>query len=59
MSIFVFSVVLFAAALHATWNAVVKAGTDKLLTTVLVMSWAAIFSAVAHMLRNGSSVSGG
>ena len=32
----VFMVVLFGAALHASWNAIVKSGTDKLLTTVLV-----------------------
>jgi hypothetical protein len=31
MPISVFAVVLFAAALHATWNAIVKGGVDKLL----------------------------
>lgn len=36
MSLAVFGVVLFAAALHATWNAIVKGGGDKLLTTILI-----------------------
>lgn len=36
MSLFVFFVVLFAALLHAIWNAVVKGGADTLLTTILV-----------------------
>ena len=46
MSIFVFSVVHFAASLHAIWNAVVKGGSDKLLTTVLVTTSAALIAAV-------------
>jgi drug/metabolite transporter (DMT)-like permease len=41
MSLFVFSVVLLAALLHATWNAIVKAGGDKFLTTVMVTTAAA------------------
>ena len=36
MSLTVFLVVLFGAALHASWNAIVKGGSDKLLTTVLI-----------------------
>ena len=36
MSISVFGIVLFAAALHATWNAIVKSAGDTLQTTVLV-----------------------
>ena len=36
MSLTVFLVVLFGAALHASWNAIVKGGGDKLLTTVLI-----------------------
>ena len=36
MTITVFGIVLFAAALHATWNALVKGGDDKILTTILV-----------------------
>ena len=46
MTIFVFSIILFAAALHASWNAVVKSGTDKLLTTVLVTTVAALIAAI-------------
>jgi drug/metabolite transporter (DMT)-like permease len=47
MPIRVFAVVLFAAALHATWNAIVKSGGDKLLTTVLVTASASILAAAA------------
>ncbi len=36
MSALVFATVLFGAALHASWNAIVKGGGDKLLTTVLI-----------------------
>jgi drug/metabolite transporter (DMT)-like permease len=36
-------VVLFAAALHASWNAIVKAGNDKFNDTVLVIIGAALF----------------
>jgi len=35
-------VVLFAAALHASWNAIIKGGTDKFNDTVLVMIVAAV-----------------
>ena len=38
----VFAVVLFAAALHATWNAIVKGGGDKTLTTTMVTGSAAL-----------------
>jgi len=38
MSLTVFAIVLFAAVLHAVWNAIVKNGSDKLLTTILVAS---------------------
>lgn len=41
----VFAIVLFAALLHASWNAIVKGGTDKLLTTVLVTGSAAAVAA--------------
>ena len=40
----VFAAVLLGAALHATWNAVVKGGADKIISTVLV---AAASAAVA------------
>lgn len=36
MSLTVFLWILLAAACHATWNAIVKGGTDTLLTTVLI-----------------------
>ena len=38
----IFTIVLAAALLHAAWNAIVKSGTDKLLTTVLVTGCAAL-----------------
>ena len=44
MSLGVFWTVLFAAMLHASWNAVVKQGSDKLLTTVLLTSFGALLS---------------
>lgn len=34
----VFAAVLLGAALHATWNAIVKGGGDKLMTTILVVA---------------------
>jgi drug/metabolite transporter (DMT)-like permease len=43
MSISWMFVVLFAAALHASWNAIIKGGTDKFNDTVLVMIVAALF----------------
>lgn len=43
----VYAVVLFAALLHASWNAIVKGGSDKLLTTVLVAGSAALLAGVA------------
>jgi drug/metabolite transporter (DMT)-like permease len=46
MSIAVFAIVLFAAAVHASWNAIVKASPDKLLTTVLVTGSAALIAMV-------------
>lgn len=44
MTTIVFGVVLFAAALHATWNAIIKAGTDTFLTTVLVTAFSAFWA---------------
>jgi len=46
MPIGVFAIVLFAAALHASWNAIVKGGADKLLTTLLVTTSAALIGAI-------------
>jgi drug/metabolite transporter (DMT)-like permease len=45
MSFFVFASVLLAAALHASWNALIKSGEDKGLTTILVAASAAVFGA--------------
>ena len=45
MPLSIFLLVLLAAALHASWNAIVKRGTDKLLGTVLVTASAALLSA--------------
>lgn len=47
MPLSVFSLVLFAAALHASWNALVKGAADKLLTTILVAGGAAVVAGVA------------
>ena len=44
MSGFVVAVVLFAALLHASWNAIVKSGKDTVLSTVLVSVGAALIS---------------
>ena len=47
MSFAVMFLVLLGAALHATWNAIIKAGSDKLLDTVLVTCGAATLAALA------------
>ncbi|HVL20688.1 MAG TPA: hypothetical protein VM422_06900, partial [Amaricoccus sp.] len=41
----VFAAVLLGAALHATWNAIVKGGSDKLMTTVLVVAASGLVAA--------------
>lgn len=46
MSLDVMAVVLFAAALHAGWNALVRASTRKFLNTVLIVSGAAVWTAL-------------
>lgn len=46
MPLSVFGIVLFAALLHASWNAIVKGAPDKLLTTILVAASAAAISAL-------------
>jgi len=43
----VFAAVLFGAALHASWNAIVKGGGDKLMTTVLVVAASGALAVVA------------
>ncbi len=45
MSLIIFAVVMFAALLHASWNAIVKAAGDKFLTTIMVTACAAGLSA--------------
>lgn len=46
MSLSIFCIVIFAALLHAGWNAIVKRGRDKLLTTLLVTGSAALIAAI-------------
>jgi drug/metabolite transporter (DMT)-like permease len=41
MPLIVFAVVMFAALLHASWNAIVKSAGDKFLTTIMVTASAA------------------
>lgn len=40
----VFLAVLAAAALHATWNALVRGGSDPLLHTASVVSWTGVYA---------------
>ncbi|MGB6355334.1 MAG: DMT family transporter [Steroidobacteraceae bacterium] len=47
MPIAVFGIVLFAAALHASWNAIVKGAGDKLLMSMLVAASGSILAAIA------------
>jgi drug/metabolite transporter (DMT)-like permease len=47
MSFSVFGIVLLAAALHATWNAIVKGAGDKFFTTILVSGFGGIIAASA------------
>jgi len=44
MSIDVFAIIMLGAALHATWNAVVKGGDNKLLTTCMIASIASLIA---------------
>jgi drug/metabolite transporter (DMT)-like permease len=46
MPIKVFAVVMLAALLHASWNAIVKSAPDKFLTTIMVTTAGAGLSAV-------------
>lgn len=47
MSLSVFAIILLGAALHATWNAVVKGGVDKLLTTCMIAAVASLIALAA------------
>jgi drug/metabolite transporter (DMT)-like permease len=46
MDLSVFLIILMAAALHATWNAIVKGGEDSSMTTVAVTGAAAVIATV-------------
>ncbi|MCQ2003680.1 DMT family transporter [Rhizobium sp. NRK18] len=46
MPLSVFAVVLFAALLHASWNAIVKGGGNKVLTAVLVSAFSSVLAMV-------------
>jgi hypothetical protein len=46
MTITVFCILLFAALLHASWNAIVKAGTDKLYSAISVSGSATLIALV-------------
>jgi drug/metabolite transporter (DMT)-like permease len=46
MSLIVFAIVIAAALLHASWNAIVKSAGDKFLTTIMVTASASGLSAV-------------
>ena len=45
MTPIVFAAVLLGAALHASWNAIVKGGPDKLMTTVLIAAASGLVAA--------------
>ncbi|MER2508161.1 MAG: DMT family transporter [Amaricoccus sp.] len=47
MPLSVFLAVLLGAALHASWNAIVKGGDDKLLTTILIAAASSLIAALA------------
>lgn len=47
MSLSIFCLVLFAALMHAGWNAIIKGAADKLMTAVLVSGFAALIAAIA------------
>jgi drug/metabolite transporter (DMT)-like permease len=46
MPLIVFAIVMSAALLHASWNAIVKSAGDKLLTTIMVTACAAGLAAI-------------
>lgn len=52
MTLSVFCILLFAALLHASWNAIVKAGNDKLYAAIGVSGSAAV---MAFLLAAASS----
>lgn len=46
MTLSVFCILLFAALLHASWNAIVKAGSDKLYAAIAVSGFAALIALI-------------
>jgi drug/metabolite transporter (DMT)-like permease len=46
MDVFVFTAVLFAAACHAAWNAVIKVGLDPIPTTTLITTGAGLVALI-------------
>ena len=50
MTVTVFAVVVLAALLHATWNAIVKSGSDSFLDTILVNIGAAAVAILGIMM---------
>ncbi|MBZ0060298.1 MULTISPECIES: DMT family transporter [unclassified Leclercia] len=46
MTLTVFCILLFAALLHASWNAIVKAGTDKLYSAISVSGSATLIALI-------------
>ncbi|VDZ75816.1 Integral membrane protein [Salmonella bongori] len=46
MTLSVFCILLFAALLHASWNAIVKAGNDKLYAAIGVSGSAAVMALI-------------
>ncbi len=46
MSLPVMFLVLIGAALHATWNVIIKSGSDKRLDTILITGWGACIAII-------------
>lgn len=56
MTLTVFCILLFAVLLHASWNAIVKAGTDKLYSAIGVSGSAALIALVILPFSSQPSV---
>ncbi len=54
MTLSVFCILLFAALLHASWNAIVKAGNDKLYAAIGVSGSAAVMALILCPLAAAS-----
>lgn len=50
MSGFVIGIILLSSLLHASWNALVKAGEDKWLTPAVICAFSAIFGLIAAII---------